>query len=211
MEVSCKNCGGLFNKAPSAIKSSPNHFCSRSCAAQLNNKLTPKRQKEGVCILCNAATSASRQKCVKCIKRSKLASGAKRITTCAKPKRDRSCEKDLCSCGNNKRKCSQKCSLCISEDSLNKTKIEMEYSNIGNRASRWSRIREHARKVAAESGILQKPCAKCGFADHVEICHIKSISDFLDTDPVREINSVTNLVQLCPNCHWLFDHGKINL
>jgi predicted HNH restriction endonuclease len=211
MLVKCKCCEKEFNKFPKEVKKSPNHFCSRSCAAKINNKICPKRKKEGVCIYCDKPTPSSRKKCKECIERARLTRGAKRIATSVNSKRDRSYEKDLCLCGNKKEKRSQKCSLCISEDSLNKTKIEIEYSNVGNRASRWCRVREHARKVAAENGMSQKPCAKCGFSEHVQICHIKSISDFLDTDTVREINSITNLIQLCPNCHWLFDHGKISL
>lgn len=208
MNVECQCCQKIFNKHNNQIKKTKGNYCSKSCAAKINNRITPKRKKEGICIHCDKQISSSHKKCKECAEQIRL---AKRITVCTKPKRDRSHEKDLCPCGNKKLKRSQKCSLCISEDSLNKTKVEMEYSNIGNRASRWSRIREHARKVATENGISQKPCAKCGFSEHIQICHIKSISDFSDTDKIKEINSATNLIQLCPNCHWLFDHGKINL
>lgn len=36
--VSCANCSKEFEKLPSQIKKSKNHFCSRSCAATYNNK-----------------------------------------------------------------------------------------------------------------------------------------------------------------------------
>ena len=60
-----------------------------------------------------------------------------------------------------------------------------------------------------ESGREPK-CAICGFSEYVEACHIKAISSFpLDTK-VREVNSLDNLVYLCPNHHILFDRGKLN-
>jgi hypothetical protein len=32
----------------------------------------------------------------------------------------------------------------------------------------------------------------------------------LDT-PISVVNSLDNLVGLCPNCHWEFDHGLLQL
>jgi hypothetical protein len=36
--VSCLNCNIKFTKSPNQIKSSPNHFCTKSCSASYNNK-----------------------------------------------------------------------------------------------------------------------------------------------------------------------------
>ena len=44
MIVSCFNCGKTFQKANNQIKRSPNHFCSRSCAANVNNKIYKKQK-----------------------------------------------------------------------------------------------------------------------------------------------------------------------
>ena len=38
INVLCCNCDKTFKKYPSQIKKSPNHFCSKSCAASYNNK-----------------------------------------------------------------------------------------------------------------------------------------------------------------------------
>lgn len=38
INVDCKNCNKSFLKKPNEIKKSPNHFCSKSCAATHNNK-----------------------------------------------------------------------------------------------------------------------------------------------------------------------------
>ena len=69
-----------------------------------------------------------------------------------------------------------------------------------------SGLRAQARMLLQESGREPK-CAICGFSEYVEACHIKAISSFpLDTK-VREVNSLDNLVYLCPNHHILFDRG----
>lgn len=49
-------------------------------------------------------------------------------------------------------------------------------------------------------------CSNCEFIKFTEICHIKAISDFSDDSLISEINDLSNLIQLCPNCHWQFDH-----
>jgi hypothetical protein len=77
-------------------------------------------------------------------------------------------------------------------------------------ASRYTGVRSHARKVYAESGRPRK-CAVCGYSTHVEICHIREISTFPAETPVIEINDLANLVALCPNHHWEFDHGLIRV
>ena len=55
-----------------------------------------------------------------------------------------------------------------------------------------------------------KACAACGYAAHYEVCHIKPIREFLPTDFVANVNDLNNLVALCPNHHWEFDHGRLS-
>jgi len=40
------------------------------------------------------------------------------------------------------------------------------------------------------------------------VCHIKAVSDFDENTPIVIINSIDNLMALCPNCHWEFDNNK---
>ncbi len=68
-------------------------------------------------------------------------------------------------------------------------------------------IRTRARKVALNSNDI-KSCVFCGYDKHVEVCHIKPISEFPDDATVAEINALENLILLCPNCHWEFDHSQ---
>lgn len=51
--VKCLECQVEFEKENNQIKRSPNHFCSRSCAAKYNNKKYHKRQpKSSICRRC---------------------------------------------------------------------------------------------------------------------------------------------------------------
>lgn len=71
--------------------------------------------------------------------------------------------------------------------------------------NKFDRIRGYARSMF--NNIKQKQCVRCGWAHHVEVCHIKPISSFSETALISEINDINNLILLCPNCHWLHDHN----
>jgi hypothetical protein len=73
-----------------------------------------------------------------------------------------------------------------------------------------ARIRQMARRVYRASG-LPLACIICGYSAHVEICHKRSIAEFPDHALVSEVNARENLVCLCPNHHWEFDHGLLSL
>lgn len=73
-----------------------------------------------------------------------------------------------------------------------------------------SRIRELARNKFNKEHPNAK-CMICGYDKHIEIHHIKSISTFPDDALISEINSDSNLVALCPNCHWEVENGVTNL
>ena len=66
-------------------------------------------------------------------------------------------------------------------------------------------VRALARR-ALESG----ECAACGYSKHTEVCHIRPIRDFPITALISDVNDPSNLIRLCPNCHWEFDHGLIS-
>lgn len=72
-----------------------------------------------------------------------------------------------------------------------------------------SRIRALARKKLQEN--KAEKCIRCGYEKHVETCHIKPISSFSFDAKISEINSLDNLIALCPNCYWEFDNGLITI
>lgn len=76
-------------------------------------------------------------------------------------------------------------------------------------SSKFAHIRGLARSWYKDR--LKLPCHICGYSKHVELAHIKSLSSFPLTATIKEVNSSSNVLQLCPNCHWEFDHGLITL
>lgn len=75
---------------------------------------------------------------------------------------------------------------------------------------RWQPVRNMAKRVLLETG-QEKKCFICAYSIHVEVCHIRSISDFSTESTMSEVNSPENLVYLCPNHHWELDNGVIKL
>lgn len=89
------------------------------------------------------------------------------------------------------------------------TKGEL-YSRRKNWQSANSSIRKYAR-LSYEKSKKPKKCKICGYNKHVDICHIKNVSEFEKNCKLSEINNITNLVALCKNHHWEFDNGFIKL
>ena len=126
-----------------------------------------------------------------------------------------------------KRISSNKCKSCSLSISHNKTycmvcdskrirypietkTLEESIDSIGKTANRYRSIRDSARNKLIASGI-PTCCNNCNYNKHVEVCHIKSISSFpLDTK-IAEINNISNLIYLCPNCHWEFDNDLLDI
>lgn len=92
---------------------------------------------------------------------------------------------------------------------LNKTKAEL-FNKRKNWQSARTAIQKNARKIFYAYNNSPK-CAICGYDKHVEIAHIKAVSDFSDETTIREINSINNLIGLCPNHHWEYDNGIIKI
>ena len=69
-------------------------------------------------------------------------------------------------------------------------------------ASRYTAVRSNARLLYKDL----KVCEFCGYDKHVEVCHKKPIHGFSPETKICEINARENILILCPNCHWEFDH-----
>lgn len=208
MRINCDYCKSDFNKLPNQIKKTQGNYCSRSCAASFNNRKYPKRKKTGVCSICSCSISASHLRCKECriLNKKEKMKEKQSVGFKNRPK-----DYILCSCGNIKHNKSSTCIDCYKTDLSLKTKRDFEYSGSTNRASRYTRIRENARKIAKQNNLYEKGCKICGYTTHVEICHIKSVKDFDDDTLISEINNLKNLIPLCPNHHWELDHNHIKL
>ena len=68
----------------------------------------------------------------------------------------------------------------------------------------WQSARSSIRKDAErtiEKLNVEKKCFLCDYKKYIEIAHIKSVSSFSDDSLILDINSINNLIYLCPNHH----------
>lgn len=98
------------------------------------------------------------------------------------------------------------CKKCFEEGLLGDLTLGEAIYTKHHKSSAYALVRARARKVCTSSS-----CKNCGYEKHTEVCHIKSIGDFSLDTKLSEINSLDNLVRLCPNCHWEFDNGRLRL
>lgn len=54
-------------------------------------------------------------------------------------------------------------------------------------------------------------CYFCDYSKHIEVAHIKSVQSFDENNLIGSINSIENLVALCPTHHWEYDNGLLSL
>lgn len=106
-------------------------------------------------------------------------------------------------CGTEVQKGRKLCTSC-NPNSVPWTEITLKEVKGKRKYQVHSRIRNLARKSFSLSGI----CSKCGYNKHTEIHHINPISSFSDDSFISDINDPSNLIELCPNCHWEIDHKK---
>lgn len=110
-----------------------------------------------------------------------------------------------------KRKSGVYCEKCITKRKhyrgfpLGKQTIEECCKRKGS--NRYDIIRDNTRRLYKNN--LKNPiCEFCGYSKHVEICHRKPISSFPKETLVSVVNDKENILFLCPNCHWEFDHSN---
>lgn len=72
-----------------------------------------------------------------------------------------------------------------------------------------SLVRQH--NAFVNSKLKKLSCQLCGYSNHVELAHIKSVRSFPKEATLAQINSSENILVLCPNHHWEFDNGILSL
>ncbi len=55
---------------------------------------------------------------------------------------------------------------------------------------------------------LNMICVQCKHSGSTQVCHIKAISEFDKLSLLDEVNHLSNLIGLCPNCHIDLDKHK---
>lgn len=111
---------------------------------------------------------------------------------------------NICKCGNTKTKKSKLCIKCYNKNQQQFQTLGdvIHYSKKYGTPLTYQPIRSRARSIIKH----KKCCEKCGYDKHVEACHIKPISSFSHDTLISTINDPKNILALCPNCHWEFDH-----
>ena len=184
----CLNCNKVIevfdNQKVSEVKKK--EFCNHSCSANYNNK------KKGFGVL-NYISKGNCEICGIEIEFKRMKNGSY-----------------------HKRKYCKKClqEIRAKNRGANTYIVNLTKSQVFGRYSKYyigrSMIRKHA-KMVFDRGSKEKKCFICGYDKHVDIAHIKNVSDFEGSTLMSVINNIDNLVGLCPNHHWEYDNGKIDL
>ncbi len=122
------------------------------------------------------------------------------------------------------RKC-QECNTLFVRDKKNRTifcfdcdKKRKQPTTIGDYRNKVSVKNKHPSWIHSHIRALNRswnkelclvPCKNCGYSKHTELAHIKPISSFTNESLVSEVNHPSNILPLCRNCHWEFDHGLL--
>lgn len=99
----------------------------------------------------------------------------------------------------------RRCDNCTLAAVSKTTKGELRRRNKNWRAT----IQGHARDCFVESGLTLQ-CVVCQYRIHADVCHVKPVCEFADTEEVSAINCINNLVALCKNHHWEYDHSLMS-
>ena len=199
----CKFCGepilAPYDKKLSQTKSK--QFCSSSCAAKFNNRNVIRNHKGGASILDKYSdeyitmlfnqsvnlTDFSKKLGYKTTIHLKHASIKNRLN---------------------------QLNLDITKLKTNVDISALTKKELFDRYSQWqtarSAITRMAREIFAKSN-KTKQCIVCGYDKHYEVAHIKAVSDFDDNALISEINSINNLIALCPNHHWEYDNHMLDI
>jgi hypothetical protein len=184
-------------------------FCSLSCSSSYYGNIKKKPIKYNVCINCSKNTTNPKFCSISC---SMSFNNNFRIYNKNRTLKNYCCKKCgiLLHIGWQQGKNKTLCDNC-NTNNVDWSKITLlEFKQNRPNYQVHSRIRSIARSFYKNSD-KPKHCTKCSWSTHYEICHIKPIGDFDDSSTIAEINHIDNLVALCPNCHWAFDHGHLQL
>lgn len=75
-----------------------------------------------------------------------------------------------------------------------------------------STIQKHAVRVYKRTR-LHEHCYRigCTYSRYIDVAHIKPVAAFSGDALIGEINAPVNIMGLCKNHHWEYDHGDISI
>lgn len=205
--LNCEKCKKSFEKRlanyKSLLKKNPltKFFCSKECQWNYQNKKININ-----CDNCNISFYKTQSQFKKSVRHFCSRSCAASFNNKIFPKRSHDNKCTLCGIKTLK-PTARYCDTCRKQATIipisEKTILEMQSPLNKNL---FSYVRKHAREKLKN---YPQVCAHCGYDKHVETCHIKPISSFPKTTKIKDVNNLNNLILLCPNCHWEFDHKKL--
>lgn len=202
IKYKCSRCG-LEKEMPKgryesyARKNNTPKYCSPECSRIARKKELVKFE----CFLCKKAAAHSLVKYKKSKNHfcSKKCSLTWQNTLGPKMQNNKPCPK----CGKLIKSTIVHCKDCAREkkkyDLENVVLKDLHYMG----TNKYNLVRFHAKKKLKDR---VKECQNCKYNIHVEVCHIKAISKFDQNSKLDLVNHFNNLLLLCPNCHYEFDH-----
>lgn len=182
----------ICNHCDKEFKSDPKYPWTKYCSISCRTRAATKRSYYKIMSPC--------LQCGKSCPRTYCSTSCSNIHKPRRPRKTKlfclSCSKEMIGKDKRTKYCSYECRY--PDISLR----EAIYKEL-HRSSAFARVRARARTVMKNV----TSCERCGYDKHVEIAHIRSISDFPETAMLSKVNARSNLMALCPNCHWEFDHG----
>ena len=220
-EFTCQKCGKIFVKTKREIQKNggrPPKCCSSECG----QKLKDMGEIEVTCAECG------KKKTIKVSEYNKSEnkmffcnhSCAAKYNDRKNPKRKKAENKYCPVCGGLKSKESALCKKCSDK---NKRSVEDKelgyYIGYGDDRKKYiscrcQHIRRDAKRALLEDTNRIRVCAYCKnheFDEILEVHHIRPIADFDEHTKISEINSLDNLVWLCPNHHTMLEKRLISL
>lgn len=119
--------------------------------------------------------------------------------------------------------CSQACAYTQLRENWKGAKAGTRHLTMPSRATKHTQIFKTKKEAPRKSiwrfarlafGSLRSMdvCECCGSTRTLnDVAHVKAINSFPDEAFIYEINQISNLICLCPNCHRAFDSGLIPL
>ena len=112
---------------------------------------------------------------------------------------------------------SKYCVVCRKEYAYN-SRRDLDYSKttLAELREKYSTAQYHS-KIRGISRLKYRryysdfACENCGYDLHIDICHIRGVSEFPETATLNEVNHIDNLLGLDKRCHWEFDNGYLTL
>lgn len=200
VDLVCSYCGNPFKKKDNLFKiatgrGQSNHYCSKDCVT-----LSQRKQVQKICTNCNKEFIMKRSETTKSKSGNNFCS-----KSCAAQYNNKNrartidTRKECPICGGPKHTQSITCLICSTNEWLARTISEVSSTS----------IRSIARSVYGKLG--NRHCENCGYDSHIDVAHIKAIAIFDNAATMAEVNEIHNLVGLCRNCHWEFDHDMLSI